>query len=310
MYKRIYGRKKYQYRIRNCAEDVKVSEEEIDAEIAKENAKYSGHPSSGMLSPGGSDHGTSVSPQELLRNFVQFGSKEYKHEFKKARDRLYKRKLRVLRTQGIMDNSAARDIPLADIEAEMLSRYTANKTVQAGMEKRDTESADTSETAETVPEPSSEGGVMYEVRVETETSVLLEDLELRLDNVVPGEGAAGGQEGAAQLPGGGAAGGQGAAAVHPSPAAICEECGEHCENKAKLKSHKRVHKKQWCCKRCGKMVAGSTSLKNHKLRCSKDTKNQYCLQRAYLKRLKKINFSFKSLKLILVLKPLNSSSFL
>ena len=167
----------------------------------------------GMLSPSGSNHGNSVSPQELLRNFVQIGSKEYKHEFKKARDRLYKRKLRVLRTQGIMDNSAARDIPLADIEAEMLSRYTTNKTVQAGMEKRDTESADTSETAETVPEPSSEGGVMYEVRVETETSVLLEDLELRLDNVVPGEGAAGGQEGAAQLLGGGAAGGQGAAAV-------------------------------------------------------------------------------------------------
>ena len=230
----------------------------------------------GMLSPSGSNHGNSVSPQELLRNFVQIGSKEYKHEFKKARDRLYKRKLRVLRTQGIMDNSAARDIPLADIEAEMLSRYTANKTVQAGMEKRDTESADTSETAETVPEPSSEGGVMYEVRVETETSVLLEDLELRLDNVVPGEGAAGGQEGAAQLPGGGAAGGQGAAAVHPSPAAICEECGEHCENKAKLKSHKRVHKKQWCCKRCGKMVAGSTSLKNHKLRCSKDDPQFKC----------------------------------
>ena len=229
----------------------------------------------GMLSPSGSNHGNSVSPQELLRNFVQFGSKEYKHEFKKARDRLYKRKLRVLRTQGIMDNSAALDIPRADIEVEMLSRYTANKTVQAEMEKRDTESANT-ETAETVPEPSSEGGVMYEVRVETETSVLLEDLELRLDNVVPGEGAAGGQEGAAQLPGGGAAGGQGAAAVHPSPAAICEECGEHCENKAKLKSHKRVHKKQWCCKRCGKMVAGSTSLKNHKLRCSKDDPQFKC----------------------------------
>ena len=186
MYKRIYGRKKYQYRIRNCAEDVKVSEEEIDAEIAKENAKYSGHPSSGMLSPGGSDHGTSVSPQELLRNFVQFGSKEYKHEFKKARDRLYKRKLRVLRTQGIMDNSAALDIPRADIEVEMLSRYTANKTVQAEMEKRD---ADTGETADPAPAPGSEGGggVMHEVRVKTETSVLEEDLELSLDNVDMGE---------------------------------------------------------------------------------------------------------------------------
>ena len=118
-----------------------------------------------MLSPSGSNHGNSVSPQELLRNFVQFGSKEYKHEFKKARDRLYKRKLRVLRTQGIMDNSAARDIPLADIEAEMLSRYTANKTKQAETEKRDAENADTGETAETAPVPSSDGGgVMHEVR--------------------------------------------------------------------------------------------------------------------------------------------------
>ena len=85
-----------------------------------------------------------------------------------------------------------------------------------------------------------------------------------------------GQEGAAQLQGGGAAVGQSAAAVHPSPAAICEDCGEHCENKAKLRSHKRVHKKQWCCKKCGKMVAGSTSLKNHKLRCSKDYQQFKC----------------------------------
>ena len=142
-----------------------------------------------MLSPSGSNHGNSVSPQELLRNFVQIGSKEYKHEFKKARDRLYKRKLRVLRTQGIMDNSAALDIPRADIEVEMLSRYTANKTVQAEMEKRDAETADTGETAETTPEQSSEGGggVMHEVRVKTETSVLEEDLELSLDNVDMGE---------------------------------------------------------------------------------------------------------------------------
>ena len=29
-------------------------------------------------------------------------------------------------------------------------------------------------------------------------------------------------------------------------------CGELCENKSKLKSHKRVHKKQSCCKKCGK----------------------------------------------------------
>ena len=149
-----------------------------------------------MLSPGGSHNGTSVSPQELLRNFVQFGSKEYKHEFKKARDRLYKRKLRVLRTQGIMDNSAALDIPRADIEVEMLSRYTANKTVQAEMEKRDAESADTGETTDTAPEPRSDGGgggggggggVMHEVRGKTETSVLEEDLELSLDNVDMGE---------------------------------------------------------------------------------------------------------------------------
>jgi len=126
MYKRIYGRKKYQYKINRRAEDVKVSEEEIDAEIAKEKAKYSGQPALG----GDLGETVNMSPGELLRSFVQFGSKEYKHEFKKARDRLYKRKLRVLRMQGIMDNSAALDIPRSDIEVEMLSRYTANRNVK------------------------------------------------------------------------------------------------------------------------------------------------------------------------------------
>ena len=47
MYKRIYGRKKYQYRIKNKNENVTVSEEEIDAEIAKEKSKFSGQPSTG-----------------------------------------------------------------------------------------------------------------------------------------------------------------------------------------------------------------------------------------------------------------------
>ena len=42
MYKRVYGRRKYQYRIQNRSEDVKVTDEEIDAEIAKESAKFSG----------------------------------------------------------------------------------------------------------------------------------------------------------------------------------------------------------------------------------------------------------------------------
>ena len=82
MYKRIYGRKKYQYRIKNCSENVTVSEEEIDAEIAKENAKYTGIPSSGSV--GDSDYNLTLSPSEMLRNYVQFGSKEYKHEFKKV----------------------------------------------------------------------------------------------------------------------------------------------------------------------------------------------------------------------------------
>ena len=84
MYKRIYGRKKYQYRIQNRSENVTVSEEEIDAEIAKENAKFSGIPSSGSV--GDTDYNLSLSPSEMLRNYVQFGSKEYKHEFKKVRD--------------------------------------------------------------------------------------------------------------------------------------------------------------------------------------------------------------------------------
>ena len=86
MYKRIYGRKKYQYRIQNRGENVTVSEEEIDAEIAKENAKFSGIPSSGSV--GDTDYNLSLSPSEMLRNYVQFGSKEYKHEFKKVRDNL------------------------------------------------------------------------------------------------------------------------------------------------------------------------------------------------------------------------------
>ena len=81
-------------------------------------------------------------------------------------------------------NSAALGIPRADIEVEMMSRYTANNNVKAEMEKRDSESADTGETAETAPEPSSDdGGVMHEVRVKTETSGLEKDLELSLDKV-------------------------------------------------------------------------------------------------------------------------------
>ena len=113
----------------------------------------------------------------------------------------------------------------------------------------------------TAPEPSSDGGV---------TSVLEEDLEPSLDNVVPGGGAAGvhGPEGAAQLPGGGAAGGQGAAAVHPSPVGTCEVCGEHnFTTPQQLYNHARKHK-YWC--KCGKSISGSTSLKAHKLRCSKE----------------------------------------
>ena len=156
MYKRIYGRKKYQYKINRRAEDVKVSEEEIDAEIAKEKAKYSGQP----ILAGDPAETANMSPGELLRSFVQFGSKEYKHEFKKARDRLYKRKLRVLRMKGIMDNSAALDIPRADIEVEMLSRYSANRNIKTE-EKMDSD-------------PVQEGS-------EDHKNILEEDLELSLD---------------------------------------------------------------------------------------------------------------------------------
>ena len=157
MYKRIYGRKKYQYKINRRAEDVKVTEEEIDAEIAKEKAKYSGQP---MLAGGDPVETANMSPGELLRNFVQFGSKEYKHEFKKARDRLYKRKLRVLRMKGIMDNTAALDIPRSDIEVEMLSRYSASRNVK-------TEEKPEGETVQEAPEENK--------------NVLEEDLELSLD---------------------------------------------------------------------------------------------------------------------------------
>ena len=88
-----------------------------------------------------------------------------------------------LHRSSTIRNSAALGIPRADIEVEMLS-YTAKKNVKAEMEKRDSESADTGETAETAPEPSSDdGGVMHEVRVKTETSGLEKDLELSLDKV-------------------------------------------------------------------------------------------------------------------------------
>ena len=68
MWKRIYGRKKYQ--LRNTGREITVSEEEIDAEIAKEKAKYSGQPLAGDLG-----EAANLSPGELLRNYVQFGSK-------------------------------------------------------------------------------------------------------------------------------------------------------------------------------------------------------------------------------------------
>ena len=168
MYKRIYGRKKYQYRIQNRGEEVWVSEEEIDAEIKKEEAKYAG---TGMASTNGSS--TSLTTGEQLRNFVEHNSQEYKREFKKARDRLYKRKLRELRNKGIMNNDAAMNIPNADIEVEMLVRYTANRTVKAEIEKD-------------VKEPESETP-MHEVRVKVEPSVLNDDLGLTLDNVSMGE---------------------------------------------------------------------------------------------------------------------------
>ena len=135
MDKRVYGRRKYQYRIQNRSEDVKVTDEEIDAEIAKESAKFSGPGGAG--GGGGQDgegEAEQVSPAQLLAAFVQFGSREYKHEFKKARDRLYKRKLRVLRLAGAADSSGALDIPRTDIEMEMLTRYNASRVKVEGQD--------------------------------------------------------------------------------------------------------------------------------------------------------------------------------
>ena len=107
MWKRIYGRKKYQ--LRNTGREVTVSEEEVDAEIKKDALRNSG-----------SGPGLSWS---LLRDFVDYKSAEYKHEQKKARDRLQKRILRKLKKEGSEDRSRARNIPIADIEAEMLVQY-------------------------------------------------------------------------------------------------------------------------------------------------------------------------------------------
>ena len=84
MYKRVYGRKKYQYRIQNRSEDVKVTDEEIDAEIAlsspgrAERVAGAGRMGRGRPSK-------SVLPSSSPPSFVQFGSREYKHEFKKAK---------------------------------------------------------------------------------------------------------------------------------------------------------------------------------------------------------------------------------
>ena len=79
----------------------------------------------------------------------------------------------MLRTQGIMDNSAALDIPRADIEIEMLSRYNANSGKMIKSERKDEEEGSPMK--------------MHEVKVKTENPVLEEDLELSLDNVDMGE---------------------------------------------------------------------------------------------------------------------------
>ena len=72
-----------------------------------------------------------------------------------------------------MDNSAALDIPRADIELEMLNRYNANNKM-IKTETKDQEDGDTKP-------------ALHEVKVKTENNMLEEDLELSLDNVDMGE---------------------------------------------------------------------------------------------------------------------------
>ena len=62
----------------------------------------------------------------------------------------------------------------ADIEIEMLSRYTTNKTVKTELE-RDKDDKD--------PDSKQDQPTQHEVRIKTENSVLEDDLELSLDNV-------------------------------------------------------------------------------------------------------------------------------
>ena len=102
-----------------------MSEDEIDAEIARSKAKYTGQPAGALDALIGAENAQNLTPGQVLQTFVQTGSKEYKHEFKKARDRLYKRKLRIVRMNG--GGTGAMEIPRADIEIEMLTRYTSNK---------------------------------------------------------------------------------------------------------------------------------------------------------------------------------------
>merc|ERR1719383_1248158 len=88
-----------------------------------------------------------------------------------------------------MDNSAALDIPRADIELEMLSRYTANKSAE---QKFDRDKDDDNIDADRIPQPPNgsdedSNPVVQEVQIKTETSMLEDDLELGLDNVEMGE---------------------------------------------------------------------------------------------------------------------------
>ena len=84
MYKRVYGRRKYQYRIQNRSEDVKVTDEEIDAEIALSSPGRADRVA-GAARMGRGRPSKSVLPSSSPPSFVQFGSREYKHEFKKAK---------------------------------------------------------------------------------------------------------------------------------------------------------------------------------------------------------------------------------
>ena len=117
MWKRIYGRKKYQ--LRNTGREVTVSEEEIDAEIKKDALRNS----------------KSEAAEELLWRLVENRSAEYRSQRKRARDRLAKRILRITKDKSSTRNIQANE-KIMEVESVHGSvRESLQENVQESVQK-------------------------------------------------------------------------------------------------------------------------------------------------------------------------------